>query len=270
VLSVPKVFSLPFTEKKLDKIGIQVYSIKEELKKDLVESLKKLSEIGYDYLELFSYKEGKLFNKSIEEMKIILADLGLIAISSHVDISNLRNNWNKTVDDAAALGQKYIVCPFLDPSERTTISNYQKIAELFNKSAEVSRKSDIQFAYHNHAFEFDETEGVIPMEVLLQETDKDLVKFQLDIYWINKAGHNHIEYFKKYSGRFPLWHVKDMDNTSKGLTTDIGTGVIDWAEAFRYTDISGMKYFFVEQEDFTAPIFESLEKNYRYLKGLSY
>jgi len=270
VLSVPKVFSLPFTEKKLDKIGIQVYTIREEMKKDFTESLKKLSEIGYDYIELYDYENGRLFNRSVEEVKLILDDLGLTATSSHVGISNLRNNWNKIVDDAATLGQKYIVCPNLDPPERSTVSDYLRIAELFNKSAEVSRKSSIQFAYHNHAFEFDEIEGEIPMDVLLRETDKDLVKFQMDIYWINKGGFNHIEYFKKHPGRFALWHVKDMDNTSERLTTEVGAGIIDWAEAFRHTDISGMEYFFVEQEDFTIPIFESVEKSYQYLKSLSY
>lgn len=224
-------------------------------------------------------REGKYFGIPVREVKNILDGQGLKVRSSHTGtgVNNpnakgtLTNDWERAVEDAKTLGQEYIVRAYLQDFERKTLRQYQEHAELFNKSAEVCKKYDIQFAYHNHAFEVIEIDGQIPFDLLLKETDEDLVQIELDLYWINKAGKDSIEYFKNFPGRFPLWHVKNMDNTEEKFFTEVGNGVIDWEKIFENKDLSGMKYLFVEQDRFknNRP-FESVEISYKYLKNLEY
>jgi len=278
-LTAPKLFGNPYPFDKINEIGIQVYSVRQALRNDFAGTLSKLAAIGYNYVELFAYNDGKYFGIPVKEVKNILDGEGLKVRSSHTGtgVNNpnakgtLTTDWERAVEDAKTLGQEYIVCAYLQDFERKTLSQYQKNAELFNKSAEVCKKYDLQFAYHNHAFEFIEIDGQIPFDLLLKETDENLVQIELDLYWINKAGKDPIEYFKNFPGRFPLWHVKDMDNTEEKFFTEVGNGVIDWKKIFKNKDLSGMKYLFVEQDRFknNRP-FESVEISYKYLKNLEY
>jgi sugar phosphate isomerase/epimerase len=266
--------SLP---KKVKDIGIQVYTLRDLMAKDLLGTLQKVAEIGYKNIELFGYGEGKYFGKSIAEMRKITDDLGLKVVSAHYlsgQGSNAWgtpvNQWEKAVEDAAKMGQKYMTVAFLLPDERKSLNDYKKVSDILNKAGEITAKYGITMAYHNHDFEFIPLEGQVPMDVLLKNTQADLVKFELDIYWIKKAGLDPIQFFKQNKGRVPLWHVKDMEKES-GDFAPVGDGVIDWMAIFKEEKTAGLTHFFVEQDNhkYGTPL-ENIEKSLKWLRSFDY
>jgi sugar phosphate isomerase/epimerase len=263
--------------KKVKDIGLQVYTLRNEITKDLVGTLKKVAAIGYENIELFGYGEGKYFGKSVSEMRKITDDLGLKVISAHYlsgQGSNAWgtpvNQWEKAVEDAAIMGQQYMAVAFLLPNERKVLSDYNKVADILNKAGEITNKYGITMAYHNHDFEFVPLEGQLPMEILLKNTQADLVKFELDIYWIKKAGLDPVQFFKQNKGRVPLWHVKDMEKES-GDFAPVGDGVIDWTPIFKEEKTAGLTHFFVEQDNhkYGTPL-GNIEKSLKWLRSFDY
>ncbi len=267
------------TAGKVGKFGIQLYTIRDDMRKDPKGALRSLADIGYAFVESAGYREGLFYGMKPKEFRKYLKSLGLKMPSGHcmtgVQAPGLRgtlaNDWEMAVADAAAAGQKYLVLAYLSEPERRSIDDYKRLAELLNKSGELCRKYDITFAYHNHDFEFMELDGQLPYDVMLREIDEKNMKMELDLYWIIKAGKDPIEYFGKNPGRYPLWHVKDMDNTPERFFTEVGNGVIDFPAIFREGKKAGMKYFFVEQDSCRnhAPL-ESAAISYRYLRGMEY
>ena len=144
------------------------------------------------------------------------------------------------------------------------MDDYKKLAESFNTYGEVCKKAGIQFAYHNHAFEFDIMDDKIPYNVLLEGTDSDLVTFEMDLYWLIKAGYEPLDYFNDFKGRFALWHVKDLDPDTEEYT-EVGSGNIAFKEIFDNASISGMQYFFVELDNSVQPALESIKISFDYL-----
>ena len=266
-------------KQKLQQLGVQVYTVRNALANNFAGTIKNVAEIGYDYIELFNYKEGKIYDKPVKEISSIIADNNIKAVSLHVGTgarspdqdATMVKNWERVVADAAEMGLDYLVCAYLAESERKSIDDYKKVADLFNKSAEVCQQYGIQFGYHNHAFEFTAMEDKVPYDILLAQTDKDLVKMELDLYWIIKAGQDPLKYFKAHHGRFPLWHVKDMSKNDEQYFTEVGNGSIDWQTIFQHTEMSGMKRFFVEQDVCRdkSPL-ERLAISYKYLKQLEF
>ncbi|RZJ40191.1 MAG: sugar phosphate isomerase/epimerase, partial [Chryseobacterium sp.] len=204
--------------KKDQRLAIQLYTVREAVSKNLEKALERLAILGFKDLEIYGY-DGTFFGKNRTEFQTILNNTGLKVISSHHQtgvIGNgkgtLLNNWEQSVEDLSFIGSKYMVCSYLLPEERTT-NDYKKLPELLNTSAEITNQSGIQFAYHNHDFEFQKfNEKQLIYDFLLDNTSPKLVKMELDLYWITKAGYDPLDYFEKYPGRFPLWHVKDMQN----------------------------------------------------------
>jgi sugar phosphate isomerase/epimerase len=251
------------------KIGLQLYTLRNEISKDLLGTLKKVAAIGYKEVELYGYSDGKFFGKTPKEFKSILNGLGLDPVSGHygAGVENktakgtLSNGWQKAVDDAAELGQKYVNCAYLTESERKTIDQYKKYVDLFNKSGEVAKKAGLQFGYHNHDFEFKKLSGQLPYDVIAS-TDPKLVKLELDLYWVVKAGIDPVALFKKYPGRFPLWHVKDMDKKD-GSFAEVGTGSIDFKKIFDNRKLAGMTHFFVEQDVAKIPPVQAIEISFK-------
>ena len=267
-------YIMPITTEETKEIGLQIYSVRNELKEDLEGTLKQIAKIGYKWLELANYNDGKFYDKSPGEFKKLIDDLGMKIISSHtgveikgVDMSNVE----KLADAHAELGLKYVIKPWLVEERRVSADSYEKVAEELNKIGEVMKSRGLKFGYHNHDFEFENVEGQIPFDILLSETDKELVTFEIDLYWIKKGGKDAIEYFKKYPGRFELYHVKDMDNTEESFFTEVGTGIINYKELFAHKDLAGMKYFFVEQDDFKnySPL-ESVKISFDYLNNCDF
>jgi sugar phosphate isomerase/epimerase len=240
-------------------IGLQLYTIRDAMAKDVRGSLKKVSDLGYKYLELASYANGKFYGYEPAEIKKIVNDLGMEILSSHTQVEALGitlDNAKKMAEDNAKLGVKYCIQPWVVEEARTTLSSFKKMAADWNKVGSIMKQHGIQFGYHNHNFEFTEVEGKIPYyDVFMVELDKDLVTMELDLFWATKAGQNPVEMFKKYPGRFQLFHVKDMFTKEapfyKPSTNDfapVGAGIINFKEILAAKAMAGMKYMFVEQD----------------------
>ncbi len=261
--------SLNMTEIKaatrLNKIGVQLYTVRNEMAKDFEGSLKKIAEIGYKQVEFAGY-----YNRTPQQVKEILSRYGLEAPAAHVPIKDLRENLSKPIDAAKTIGHRYLICPYLDAGERKTLDQYKQHAELFNKAGEACKRSGIQFGYHNHDFEFIPIDGRMPYDLLLTYTDKDLLKMELDLYWIKKANQDPIAYLNKYPGRFVAFHIKDMDNTPKGFFTEVGRGVIDFKEIFAQSKKAGLELFIVEQDQSPGSPFDSIKISYDYLSKLEF
>jgi len=256
-------------------IGTQLYTVRDLMAKDPIGTLEKISKIGYKTVEGATYTGSELFyGMPPEQFKMVLSDNGLEMISGHYLLGaampntkgTMVNDWQKAVDDAAAVGLKYMVCAHLSNTERGTLDGYQQTAEKLSAAGAISQKAGIQLCYHNHDFEFVAQDGKLPYDVLLQGTDPDLVKMEMDIYWVYKAKQDPIALFKKYPGRFPLWHVKDMDNTPKQMFTEVGNGVIPFKTIFAQAKVAGLDYFFNEQDVCPGDPLDSMAKSYKYIK----
>lgn len=262
-LSIISPFEI-FAMNKKKFIGIQLYTIRKELNKDFTATMKKIADIGFNAVETAGYGDRKFYGYKPNEFRKFTKKIGLAAQSSHTDVK--LENLDQIIDDSLEAGMKYVVQPSISRDRRKTIDDYKKLAEEFNKIGEKCNKSGLGFAYHNHAFEFEKIDGQIPYDVLLNNTEPDFVTMQLDTYWMVYGGYQPIDYFNKYPGRFELLHIKDMDNTEKRESTEIGKGIIDFQKIFAANKNSGMKYFYLEQESFKMPVFESLAVSCDYLK----
>ncbi len=242
--------------------GIQLYTVRESLAKDLEETIEKVAEIGYDQVELFGYSSGRYFDRPAVAFYQILRDQGLDITSSHhlsgrTDTAakgTLTNGWEQAIEDAVSAGQSFMVLAWLHPEERQSLDDYKSLADLLNQAGEACAQAGLQLCYHNHDFEFQLMEGKVPMFTLLDSTDPNLVKMELDLYWVTKAGYKAQDFFSRYPGRTALWHVKDMDDTSEQRFTEVGTGVIDFPAIFAEAEKSGVQAFFVEHDQPTDPL----------------
>lgn len=250
--------------RKLDKIGLQLYTVRGEMAKDFEGTLAKVAALGYQQVEFAGY-----FNRTPEQVKEVLAKNKLEAPAAHVAIKELRENLSQAVETAKAVGHKLVICPYLDPRERQKLDDYKGHAATLNKAAEAFNKVGIEFAYHNHDFEFIELEGRLPMDLLLSETDPKLMKVELDLYWITKAKQDPFAFFAKYPGRTVAFHVKDMDK-EKETFTEVGRGRIDFKKIFAQSKQAGVKYYFVEQDQTPGSPFDSIKLSVDYLKQLEF
>ncbi|PZU79269.1 MAG: sugar phosphate isomerase/epimerase [Chryseobacterium sp.] len=255
-------------------LAIQLYTIRDAVAENLEKSLERLAQLGFKQLEIYGY-DGKFFGKTRNEFQTILRNVGLEVISSHHTTGiahsskgTLLNDWEKSVEDLHFIGSKYMVCSYLFEEERT-LEHYKKLPELLNQSGEITKKAGIDFAYHNHDFEFEKLEGKIIYDFILDKTDSDLVKMELDLYWISKAGFNPLDYFERYPKRFPLWHVKDMKAGTKDFA-EIGNGIIDFKTIFEAKEKAGIKYWFLEQDSSDKDIFESIKISKDYIEKNSF
>lgn len=249
-------------------IGIQLYTLR-DLMNDPEIVLMKLGEMGYQEVETFGYSDGKYFGMSPKDYKSLLTRANLNPVSGHYGTGKINpetkgtmsNGWLMAVDDAEAIGQIFMVLAWLYPQERVTIDDYKRHAELLNKCGEECKKRGIQMAYHNHDFEFIPINNTVPFDVLLNETDPDLVKFELDLYWAAKVNVDPVKLFKDSPGRYPLVHVKDMDES--GDFAPVGTGVIEFKRIFDNSGIAGIKHYFVEQDKIEGDKWEAVKTSFR-------
>ncbi|MGB3467869.1 MAG: sugar phosphate isomerase/epimerase [Cyclobacteriaceae bacterium] len=253
-------------------IGLQLYTVRNQIDESLETTLKKISEIGYTHIESAGHGGNKYYSKTAIQYRELLKSLNLTPISGHYstgianpdDIGTLSNGWDKALDEMNEIGQKYAVLGYLREEERKSIDDYKRVAELLNTAGEKAKKKGIQLCYHNHDFEFVEIDGQLPMYYLLDNVSPDLLKMELDLFWITKAGYSIKDFFSKYEGRIPLWHVKDMND--EGDFTEVGSGRVDFETAFANKELAGMEYFFVEQDQSEDPI-KSIRKSYTYVEN---
>lgn len=256
-------------------IGVQLYSVREDLESDLEGTIKEISKIGYTEVETFGYNNGKFFDLSPKEFKKILKDYELKTPSGHYafpfkthDISKpLGDEAKKIVDTAASMGQKYAIFPWVDPKDRSA-ENLKKIIDMLNKASEYAKNLNVSVGYHNHDFEFTTKEdGIIWFDHLAKDLTPDVV-FELDIYWVNKAKQNVIDLFKRHTGRFPLLHMKDMADSDERETIEVGDGMIDFDDIIKNKRTGGCKYYIVELEHYRTTPLKGLRQCYKAMDKL--
>ncbi|AHM63066.1 sugar phosphate isomerase/epimerase [Flammeovirgaceae bacterium 311] len=252
----------------LQTFGIQLWTVKEDMAKDPRGTLQKLASYGYKQIESFEGDMGMFWGMSNTEFKKVMDDLGLTLVASHC---NVTQDLDKKAQQAAEIDVKYLIRAYEGP--QNSLDEWKKVAERYNQYGQTCQKHGIKFAYHNHDYTFKEVEGVVPQNLLVEQTDKDLVDFELDMYWVAAGGGNIEELLRNHSGRYKLGHVKDrMKGATDGdASTMIGEGTINYAPVLRTAQDNGMEYFFVEQERFdnTTPL-ESSQKNAEALKNLRF
>ncbi|PHR91769.1 MAG: hypothetical protein COA69_11340 [Robiginitomaculum sp.] len=249
----------------LDRIGLQLYTVREMFDKDPIGTLTAVREIGYDYVES---KDSNYAALDAKETRRVLDDLGLGVESVHVGIDALDNTLAEQIENAHIIGAEYITIPWLAESYRNGES-WKRLGGKFTKLGEDLKKEGLQLAYHNHDFEFDVMEnGELAFDILLANTDPNAMKVELDFYWAVKGGANIPDWFAKYKGRTRLCHVKDMD--VNGEMVNVGEGTIDFAELIALQDVSGIEHYIVEHDHPAEPHLEAIEISYKALKNLKY
>ena len=254
--------TLPPPPKKME-VGIQVYSVRNQLKEDFEGTMKKVAEIGYKTIEGYGLGLDGLFlgKYTAADYKKIVTDLGMKLIATHCGYFTAEDA-PKMIEASKAAGLEYLVVPGLPGKLRESADSYKSVAETFNKVGEQCTAAGIKFGYHNHASEFEVTDGQLPMDILIGETEKNLVEFEADLFWIVKANHNPIDLIKKYPGRISLFHVKDANQEKEGET--VGKGIIDFKSIFEIGKKSGLKYYFIEDERTDDP-FANIKADYDYM-----
>ncbi len=251
-----------------NRIGLQLYSLREEVPAGLEQVFKKIAAAGYNSVEMYGFNtKDAYFKTSAKEVAALLKANKIISPSGHYQLDLFDNDGQQTIDAAKELGHKYIVIPYLAEPIRKSPDDYKVVAERINKAALLCKKNNIKLAYHNHDFEFKKWDGdVTGYDILLKECDRGLVDFEMDLFWVVTAGHSPIELFKQHPGRFKMWHVKDMDKTDTKKQTEVGSGSIDFKAIFAKAKLSGLEYFYVEQENLPVPGDENIRKSINYLK----
>ena len=256
-------------------VGLQLYSLREYIFKDVSGIIAKVAAAGYKDVETFGYdSKNQFFGASPKEFISLLKSKGLTSTSGHYNPNDFLNG--KGTDDlkymiegANVLNQQHFVIPYLTEDMRKSADDYKALAEKLNVAAELCKSSNLQLAYHNHDFEFKKWEGgIIGFDILLKETDKSLVDFELDLYWVVRSGNDPIKLFTQSPGRFKLWHVKDMDKANNKINTEIGSGSIDFRKIFAKAKLAGLQHVFMEQENFSMDPFESITKSNKYIKNV--
>ena len=268
---------------KVDKVGLQLYTVRDAMKSDFEGTIAKVAATGYKEVEFAGF-----FEHSPKDVRAILDKNGLKSPSMHIPYADVENKWPETLEAAHIVGQSYVICPWLDVAQRTAPDGWQKAAALFNKAGEAAKKVGIQFGYHNHSFEFEKYPSIgdkLAYDYLLSELDPKNVIMELDLCWITVAGKDPLAYFAKYPGRFHLVHVKDYVNdpssTSsfsgatgpsvqfKGHLADVGQGAIDWKRILSHSGEAGIKHYFVENDD-AKDQFNDIKISYNYLHDLRF
>jgi len=252
-------------------LGLQLYTLREVIDKDVKGVISKVAKAGYKEVETYGFSpEQGFFGMQPKAFKALLDENSLTAPSGHFDFDSYLNGKENILDayveGASILGLRYITCPYLSDSLRTTADDYKRVAEKLNRAGEIVKKANLQLAYHNHDFEFKSFDGVTGFDILLGETDPDNLKFEIDLYWAVRAKQDLKALFSSNQGRFVMWHVKDMDKMKPELNTEIGSGSIDYKEIFSLSAMSGVKHYFVEQENFTSiDPFDSITKSAHFI-----
>jgi len=278
-------------------VGLQLYTLGNLMTTDPQGTLQKLAAIGYKELESAGSQKGNFYGFTPKELSAMIKSAGMHWRSAHVGGApfsveqmmkmaktaedsarlkkiaesmkdrpkslNLRDNYQELANAAAEGGISYLVCSSIPVS---TLDEIKQAVDVFNKSGEACKKAGVQFAYHNHTSEFDEVEGHRPFDYILSNTDKNLVKMELDLAWATKAKQDPVALFKMHPGRFPLWHVKDLDKATQN-PAEVGTGIVDFKRIFDNSKQSGLKYYFVEQDGAPQPL-QNVTNSYNYLNKL--
>ncbi|WP_343691920.1 sugar phosphate isomerase/epimerase [Chitinophaga sp.] len=248
------------------KAGLQLYSLREELPKDVKGVIAKVAAAGYKQVETYGYsKKNGFWGLSAQEFKTLLTKHGLTSPSGHYGLESEQDQ-DDAIEAAKILGQEYLTMPYIDEKKRKTAGDISNLVAEINKLAEKAKQHGLKMAYHNHDFEFQKVDGVMLYEELLKGTNPSLVHFEMDIYWVVRSNQDPVAWINKYPGRFTMVHVKDMDKANPELNTEVGKGSINFKSIFAKAKTAGLKYYIVEQENFSIDPYVSITQSAKYLR----
>ncbi|MGH7537758.1 MAG: sugar phosphate isomerase/epimerase family protein [Gemmatimonadales bacterium] len=246
----------------LERIGVQLYTVRDLLARDFAGTIARIAEIGYREVEFAGYH-----GHTPQQVRAVLARHRLAAPSAHVPFESLEAGWDAMLETAALVGHHYVVVAWVPAERRGSLDDWRRIADLFNQAGRACRGAGLQFAYHNQSYEFVPIEGRRPYDVLVEASDAGLVQLELDFFWIASGGADPLDYFARFPGRFPMVHLKDR--SAAGDMVDVGRGAIEWRRLFARAAQAGIRHYFVEHDEPPAPL-HSIRASYAYLKRLTF
>lgn len=254
------------------KIGIQLYTLRAQIPADVKGVIEKIAKTGYKEVETYGYSAAKgYWGLDPKSFKGLLKANGLTSPSGHFVIDDFISTGNKEllkplIDGAANIDNRYFTVAWLGEPLRKKLEDYKKVTARLNEAAELVKQSGMKLAYHNHAFEFEKHEGgATGYDIMLAESDRNLIRFEMDLYWVVRSGNDPVAFFNKYPGRFVMWHVKDMDKTNNGINTEVGSGKIDFKKIYKHAKQAGLEHLIVEQENFSIDPFASIKQSFNYV-----
>jgi sugar phosphate isomerase/epimerase len=251
-------------KRKLKKVGLQLYTVRDLMKADLPGTLRKVAQIGYKEVEFAGY-----YGRSPAQIKALLKQNGLTSPSSHIGLDILEKDSVRAFADAKAIGHSWVTMPYIPEERRKTPDDWNKIIDLLNQLGPQAKAAGLRLAYHNHDFEIRPVNGVRPLDMMLDKTDPSLVDFEMDLYWVVFGGGDPLDFFARHPKRFAMVHVKDSAGPPDNKMVDVGKGTIDFPKIFAQSDKAGIKHYFVEHDQPADPI-ATIRNSYRYLHALRY
>ncbi len=243
-------------------IALQLYTVRHDIDKDLAGTLRQIAETGYAGVEFAGFKDWKA-----AELKSLLPKVRLEIAGGHVPIDQLENDLDRVIQFNLELGNPYVVCPWIPEERRKDKKDWLAIARLFNSVGEKCKQNGLTFCYHNHSFEFVKFGDTFALDLLFAATDRELVKAELDTYWIRHGGADPVEYLKRYAGRSPLLHLKDMSRDEKRSFAEVGQGILNWTRIFEAAEAGGVEWYIVEQDTCAGPPMESARLSFQNLRN---
>jgi sugar phosphate isomerase/epimerase len=250
--------------RKLERIGLQLYTVRRPMGADVVGVLEAVAQAGYKEVEFAGY-----FEKPATEIRALLLRFGLTSPSTHIGLPSSDDAWKAALDTSVAMGHEYVTVPSLPRFDQSTLDGWRQLADRFNKAGALAKAAGLKFAFHNHNAEFRPIQDQIPYDVLVANTDPSTVSFQIDVYWMTVGGQSVVDYMAKFPNRFPMLHLKDRAAPPQTGMVDVGQGNIDFAVILSKAVAQGSKHFFVEHDSPADPI-ASARASAAYLSRLEF
>jgi len=255
--------------------GLQLYSLRDQLPKDVKGNIAKVAAAGYKEVEPFGYsKKDGFWGLDAKAFSTLLKDNGLTTASGHFGmdeyfVQGKTDDLEAYIEAANTTGMQYVIVPSINGEVLKSADQFKMVADKMNKAAEICKKSGLKLGYHNHNFEWKPVDGTTFYDVLLKNTDPALVHMEMDIYWVVRAGQDPVKLFEAHPGRFALCHLKDMDKVNHNLNTEIGKGAIDFKTILSHKKLAGLKHFIVEQENYiNIDPYVSIKESANYVKNV--
>ena len=247
--------------RRLDRIGVQLYTLRDLAAKDLAGTLAQVAQVGYREVEFAGYH-----GKTAREVRAMLDANNLVAPSSHVGLDMIEKNAAQLFEDARIVGHQYLTVPFLMPDQRRTLDDYRRVATRLNAAARAANEAGLKVAYHNHDFELRPIDGMMPLEVMMAGTDPQLVSYEMDVYWVTNAGSSPLDWLERHGDRITMLHLKDSGGAPQHEIRDVGSGTIDFPSILARA--RNVRHYFVEHDRPTDPL-ATIRASYRYLAALN-
>jgi len=261
-------------------LGLQLYSVRDVIEEDVQDVCQQLADMGYQKVESYPGKKGHYFGYEAKEFSDMLSGMGMVLVSTHIGYGKpnakatswreaaITSNFEAFVEESAKTGLEYVTCSSLYDNLPKTKADLDQVALTFNKAGEICQQAGMKFAFHNHDVEFKPLEDVIMIDYLMENTDPDMVEWELDMFWVEAAGQDTIAYLEKYPNRFKLCHIKDMDKENPKHNAVIGKGSMDYDKILKVAAANGMKHYLIEQESYKQTSLEAMRENYAYVSSI--